>query len=1072
MHVGILGPLEVNDDEGRPVEVTGARLRALLFRLVLDPGRAVSVANLTDAVWGDRPPADEANALQTLVSRLRRVLGGAESVLQSPAGYRLRVNRDDIDAYRFERAAADGAAALRAGDPASAARLLAGALALWRAPMLDEVGDVAIAAITRLTDLRLAAQLDRIDAELLLGQAAAVTAELDALAGEHPLNERLAALFMTALATTGLQAQALHTYERVRMRLADELGIDPSPLLQAAHLAVLRGEIESRTAEPRPAQRSNVKAQLTSFVGREDEVARIGKVLEANRLVTLVGPGGAGKTRLASEAVAQIVDGAPDGVWLVELAPVTDAADLPQTVLGSLGVREAHLLDRRTQLSTGDATSRLLDALADKRAVIVLDNCEHLVEASARLADQLLAQCPALRILATSREPLGIFGETLLAVPPLGQPGADAQAVDALGFPAVRLFADRATAVSPDFAVDDTSVATVIEIVRRLDGLPLAIELAAARLRTLPLAEIATRLSDRFRLLTGGSRTAVPRHRTLRAVVEWSWELLSPPERLLAERLAVFPAGVTPQSAAAVCADDGVGADEIDDLLASLVDKSLLQPVADGTRLRMLETIREYGVERLAERHELAGVRLRHAQYFADLVRMADTHLRTAGQLPWIRRLEADRDNVLAALRYLAEEGHAQSAMQIAASMGGYWMFIGANTDAVTWLGFALDAEGEADPDLRLLVSSMLAITSAAVHTPAAEQVERGLTQLAGMSADFERADTVRYPMLALMRPVVAMFSDDTSGLDRGIAAALDSQDAWIVASALMLRATVAENRGDVATMRASIELAQTAFEQLGERWGLASCLHVVALLNMNEGDLDTAAANYDEALRLVGEMGAHDDAAWLHLRLAEVHVRRGDLASAADLARVGNAISEASGSNLDALLGRVLLADIVRRTGDLAESRRLRDEALDRIATMPPAHPLQSHGLALAMTVAARHALLDGEIDSAREHVVRAYDAALGTRDMPIVASVGVTTALFAEHHDDLVVAAECLGAAAQVRGTDDPTQPETAALTTRLRAGLGDTAFELAYGRGRALDRDAAIESLRPSFAQARRR
>jgi predicted ATPase/DNA-binding SARP family transcriptional activator len=1065
----MLGPLEVRGEGDRPVEIAGTRLRALLIRLALDASRPVSVASLTDAVWDDRPPADEANALQTLVSRLRRTLGHPESVIQSPAGYRLSLERDDVDVYRFERAAAEGASALRAGDPAAAASRLAEALALWRGAALADVGAFADASRARWHDLRLAAQVDRIDAELRLGRAAAVTAELDALTGEHPLHERLAALQMTALAATGRQADALTVYERVRARLADELGVDPAAELQSVHLAVLRGELAPSADESRPLPRSNLKAQLTSFVGREDEVARIGKALEANRLVTIVGPGGAGKTRLASEAAAQILDRAADGIWLVELAPVTDAANLPQTVLGSLGLREAHLLDRRTQLSAGDATLRLLDALAGKHVVIVLDNCEHLVEASARLADQLLAQCPQLRILATSREPLGIFGETLLVVPPLGQPAADAAAVDALGFPAVRLFADRAAAVSPDFVVDDHSVHTVIEIVRRLDGLPLAIELAAARLRTLPLAEIATRLSDRFRLLTGGSRTALPRHRTLRAVVEWSWELLSPPERLLAERLAVFPAGATEESASAVCADDAVAADDVADLLASLVDKSLLQPVADGTRLRMLETIREYGVERLAERHELAGVRLRHAEYFAEIVRTAEGHLRTAKQLPWLRLLEAERENVLAALRYLADEGQAQQAMEIAASMGGYWMFTGANSDAVTWLGFALNAHGEVDPDLHLLVSSMFAITSASVHAPGAEQFENGIQQLGEMSDAFERADTARYPILALMRAVIAMFADaeaSTSHMERAIADALESDDPWIVASALMLRATAAENTGDIATMRTSIDLAHKAFLRLGERWGLASSLQVIGLLNTNDGDLDTAIANYREALRLVDEMGAHDDAAWLHLRLADVHVRRGDLGTAVDLVRRGNAISEASGSNLDSVYGRILLADIVRRTGDLDASRLVRDDALARLAAMPPTHPLQSHGVALTMTVAAKHELYDGEVEPAREHIELAYAAALGTRDMPIVAMVGVTTALFVEQGGDSVAAAERLGAAAQLRGTEDPTQPDIAALTARLRSELGDDGFGLAYERGRALDRQDAIESLRPQF------
>ena len=385
-----------------------------------------------------------------------------------------------------------------------------------------------------------------------------------------------------------------------------------------------------------------MRAQLTSFVGREDDVARVLKALGQYRLVTLVGPGGTGKTRLAAEvaAVAAVAaaggsdgtsadaDDVSDGVWLAELASVTDPADVPQSVLNSIGLREPRLLlDGPQRAGNRDARTRLLDGLADAHALLVLDNCEHLIDACAHLADELLSHCPGLRIVATSREPLGITGESLLSIAPLSQPMPGVSAQEAVGFPAVRLFAERAAAVSPGFEVTDETVALVIDIVRRLDGLPLAIELAAARLRTLPLAEIARRLNDRFRLLTGGSRTALPRHRTLRAVVEWSWDLLTPEERLLAERFAVFPAGATPDAVAVVCAGPGgpatgavratVDPADVDDLLSSLVDKSLLQPVreapgeaareAGGTRLRMLETVREYGSEQLAGRGELGG---------------------------------------------------------------------------------------------------------------------------------------------------------------------------------------------------------------------------------------------------------------------------------------------------------------------------------------------------------------------------------------------------------------------------------------------------------------------------------
>jgi predicted ATPase/DNA-binding SARP family transcriptional activator len=1075
VQVGILGPLEVRGDDDELVDVSGTRLRALLTRLALDAGRPVTVATLVDAVWGEQPPADEANALQTLVSRLRRALGGATTIGQSAAGYRLAITREDVDAFRFEQLAAEGASALRAGDADGAARQLSDALALWRGPALVDIGECAAAEANRLHDLRLSALVDRVDADFALGRASSVVSEVEARASEHPLHERLAGQLVRALAAAGRQADALAAYDKVRTRLADELGVDPSTELQEIHVAVLRGELtDAARPDGAPAPRTNLKAQLTSFVGRDDEVARIGKLLEENRLVTLVGPGGAGKTRLASEAAATIVNGgppacgggAPDGIWLVELAPVSDAADLPQTVLGSLGIREAHLLDRRSQLSARDAVSRLLETLADKEVLLILDNCEHLVEASARLADHLLAQCAKLRILTTSREPLGIVGETLLVVPPLGQPTPGALAAEALEYPAVRLFVDRAASVAPDFMADDTTIATVIDIVRRLDGLPLAIELAAARLRTLPLTEIAIRLSDRFRLLTGGSRTAMPRHRTLRAVVEWSWELLTPAERALAERLAVFPAGATTASATAVCADESVPVLDVADLLASLVDKSLLQPVDGGTRLRTLETIREYGIERLDERSELPELRSRHAHYFAELLREAQPHLTSADQLPWFALLTAERDNVLAAIRFRADSGDADGALEIAVSLGGFAMLLGNHSEVPLLVGEALQVPGSSDSQLRWLAEALYAMNTVMGSTdPGSEAGDAALTRLNDIRENLDEADLGWHPLVGLLRVAVAFFSGDSVRAERYVNEALAAGNAWTAASVLMFRANLAENRGDVEAMRADTYAALAEFRRLGERWGTASTLRAVALLHTLDGDLDTAEAAYAEAMSLMAEMNSRDDEGFMRVRLADLRMRRGDLDGAREQMRLARAAADSTGSSIEIVFTLCMTAVVEQEAGNREDARTLIDEAMRQVSVIPVGHPIQGHARSLMLIMTTTFARLDGDLDAARGLGREAYTAAIGTTDMPIVASVAVALAAVAACDDEPERAAHTLGAAAVLRGAEDPTAVDISRLTTELKQTLGEDEFRAAYDRGRAMDRDAALAYVNPA-------
>jgi predicted ATPase/DNA-binding SARP family transcriptional activator len=1085
VRIDLLGPLDVRTGDAgaeRSVELAGARLRGLLVRLAVDVPRPVSQATLVEALWGEEPPLDPANALQSLVSRLRRGLGGPNLVMQMPGGYRLHVAREDVDMHRFADAARRGRDALRSGSVESAAQVLREALATWHGPSPEGWGDTTDSAAhqARLCELRLDVTADLIEAEVALGRHADVVAELEALVVQFPLRERFVSLLLRALSGAGRQAEALAHYERVRRELADELGVDPSADLQATHLALLRGELDApaqgdAVGQPpgrgETTRRSNVKTALTSFVGRDEEVARIGKLLGEVRLITLVGPGGAGKTRLASVAAMAVLGDLPDGVWMAELAPVTDPADVPSAVLDALGLRDASLVDLgrpRSSVPVRDLTGRLIDALTGRKCLLVLDNCEHVIEAAAHLADELLAQCASLRIITTSREPLGIMGETLVAVPPLPQPATGAYPQDAMAHPAVALFADRAVAVQPDFVVDDNTVAPVVEIVRRLDGLPLAIELAAARLRSLPVDEIAARLSDRFKLLTGGSRTAVPRHRTLRAVVEWSWDLLSEPERLLAERLAVFAGTLSSADASAVCADEQLPAGDVDDLLDSLVDKSLLQATAltGPPRYRMLETLREFGIDQLAERGEVGAARRRHAARFAALVRIAGPHTRAADQLVWMARLETERDNILAGLRFLTDDGQAQAALDVAIELSTYWMFSGRHGDATSWLAYALTAVGEVDGVTHLTAQTLHSINAlASSFSKPPEEVEFNLRDLRELGRRIDAIELEPDSALLLLRPVLAMFSDGGEDVDPFVERALASSNPWIVASGRMFRATVAENRGDVEAMRADAELALQEFRALGERWGTASCLGVLAQLKTMDGKLEAATADLEEAIRLSDELGGHDDATMLYMRLADVRMRTGDVEGARRCIDTVQQSNDLSTGSHQAIVAGVMLADIAIQEGALGKARQLSDESLRQIALMPGVHPVQAHILAIVFALAGRLSLEDGDLEGARDSLGKAYGHALGTKDMPIVAMVGLGVAGLALAADRAVDAAEILGAAAALRGADDATQRVVAVLTAKLRGLLGPDDFAASYAAGRALDLAAACALLNPA-------
>ena len=1047
----LLGPVEVHDDAGRALEVGGARLLALLARLALDPGRIVTVDALVDSLWGETPPGGAINALQSLVSRLRRALGAPGLIESQPAGYRLVARAEDVDAHRFERLATEGRRTLAAGAPGRASEVLTEGLDLWRGPALAGVADAPFAAVpaSRLADLRLAAMEDRAEAEIALGHHADVLPELMALARQHPLRDRLAALLVTALHRTGRQVDALAAYERARGALADELGLDPGPELAAAHLAVLRGAPDVPAPPTTDEPQGNLRAQLTSFVGREVGVAEVGKLLADGRLVTLVGPGGSGKTRLAVESAARLTDRPPDGVWLVELAGVADPAEVFSATLAAVA-QDAPLLAAAASRPgrTRDATERLLDQLRPRRLLLILDNCEHLVDAAARLADAVLASCPSVRILTTSREPLGITGEALYPVPPLALPVPGATADEALPYSALRLFADRAAAVRPGFTVDAGNVADVIEICRRLDGLPLAIELAAARMRALTVGQLADRLDDRFRLLTGGSRAALPRHRTLRAVVEWSWELLTADEAVLARRLAVFAGSATLPAIERIC-----GPADPMDLLAALVDKSLVVVVEDGgVRYRMLETIRAYAAERLAESGDAERVRAAHAAYYLALAEEAEPHLRGTDQLVWLARLTEDHDNITTALHTTIEAGDGETAVRFVAALGWFWAMRGDINTTLPLVREALAVPGPPSParGIATVITFLAEFADWSEHRRAdGAAVRRAVADV--MPPDPHAA----HPLLALLEPMAAILSDDNEAAARAVDRRLDHPDPWVRAISLVIRGHLLLNDGgDIAAAEADHSAALELFRQVGDRWGQSASVGSLAELREMRGDRTGAVAALEESLRLVVELGAADEVLEARVRLATRRARAGDTAGAvAELSDV-RAAARRRGSNHLVLFAEMALGEAALIGGDSAAAVEWYDRAAasgSSVGGPPQIRALLASGRGLAVAVA-------GDPVAGRAICAGALDDAIAAQDMPVLAALA--DALACTWVDaDADRAATLLGFAAAMRGADDLGNPIVVAARERIREALGPDGYEAAYRRGATMDRDAAL-------------
>jgi predicted ATPase/DNA-binding SARP family transcriptional activator len=868
---GLLGPLSASVN-GAPIALGGQKPRALLAVLLLEPNQVVSRDRLIDALWGEEPPDTARNTIQVYISQLRKLL--PDGILETaPPGYRLVVEPDSVDLFQFVRLSEEGGAALAAGDPATAAEILRTALEIWRgAPLADLAWEpFAQTEVVRLEERRVAALEDRIEADLQLGKHGQLVAELERLVTEHPLRERFRAQLMLALYRSGRQADALAVYQRARRTFVDELGIEPSETLRTLERAILAHDPSLDVANtPR-----RIPTPATPLLGREHELAALSELVrnEDTRLVTLTGTGGIGKTRLAIELVRRLGPEFQQGAAVATLATLRDHALVARAILDALDIPE----------SGQDSEALLARSLAGSELLLLVDNFEQVLPA-ARTVARLLDAAPKLKVVVTSRAPLHIAAEHEFPVPPL----ADDEAAE--------LFVSRAQAANPNFELSEQNAAAVAELCARLDGLPLAIELAAARTKLLPPATLLSRLGNRLQLLTGGRRDAPQHQQTLRTTLDWSYDLLDRDAQRLFAQLGVF-AGCTLASAEAVCSTDG----SVLEGLGALVDESLVRQRETATgepRFSMLEIVREYALERLSASGEHDELRRRHLAHFVALAEEAAPHLsRGEEQIVWFARLEDEHDNLRAALAFALDTGEASSALRLVVGIRRFWQIHGYLAEGRQALESALGAAPDKPSELRADALNMLGILAAeqgefdtsktSFNTALEEARVVGSTRVTASTLVnlgnmafyageleaarrlykesieyFEVLGDIRHQALAKENiGLMALTAEDVPEAVKWLTASLElaregGDDREIAAAARSLAAAMVE-LGESAQAAQLLAESLVVAREIGETHGIAVCLETFAGLAATAGDVERAALLFGASDAVRASIGA-----------------------------------------------------------------------------------------------------------------------------------------------------------------------------------------------------------------------
>jgi predicted ATPase/DNA-binding SARP family transcriptional activator len=923
LDIRLLGPFEA-DVGGSLADVGGVKRQALLAMLALRGGRVVHVDALVDGLWEDELPAAPRNALHHHIARLRAALG-EDSIIGSPDGY--AINGARVDASRFEELLGETRSAVRNGDIPAAADAVSAALALWRGPALQGLTGTAWfrAEAGRLDALHVDALEEQFEVALALGEHRELTPALRAALTDSPFRERLWGQLMLALYRSGRQADALDTFQEARRVFADELGLEPGPELRRLQESILSHDPAIANVPVVRRRHGNLPSPSTLLVGREAELGQVAGLLREHRLVTLTGPPGVGKSRLALETARAIEHEFPDGVWFVDFARAGGAADATRLL--------AHAVDVRSS----DPLTGVGHRLGQTRALLVLDACEHVLAEAARIVSMLLAACPDVRILATSRESLHVASEARLPVAPLGTA-------------AVELFLERARAARPDFDPDANAVALATEIARRVEGLPLALELAAARVNVLGLAEIASLLEQRTALLHE-SPASDPAHVALQALVDWSYDLLHGDEKMLLQQLAVHRGGAPLPSLVAMAARQGFNEATVAYLAGALVDKSIVFASFTGpiARYDMLDAVREYVVERLTENGLYDATRAAHAEYFAGLVDEARIQLRGADWLAWEKRLESENDNLWAALAY-ARQAEVPALAARLGMLGVYFVLAERVSEGRRFLNLALSATSDDAPvelHVELLATLCYLATEELDLESALEIGERALALAETAGAPRELGLSCFTLALALAHAGDEQRAEQMAR--RASATLEEAGDDWGAAAAGLIHATAAARAGDLATvdstaaavLRHSDAIAYDAFRLPG--------LLLEAWVAERRGESDVAEERYRGAQHLADRIGFGDHAAFALSSLGTLALRQGATAEAEEYQRRALETAEGAHATWAAAHARVQLAGIAAAAGDVATAVRLYREVIEWSQTKRPHQARETLFIALA---------------------------------------------------------------------------------------------------------------------------